>query len=101
MEIPLVESWGLFLLLVSHWVAFARLCLGHLGAGLGLGAGSDLPESLWGPKMMQFLGAAVIAHLLLSRDEDGEGRMFSSTASFQQHLFFTREEEKEGEHTGV
>lgn len=58
-----------------------------------------MSESLWSPKMMQILGAAFIAHLQLGRD--GEGRMFSSTASFQQHLFLTRQEKKEEEHTEV
>lgn len=30
-----------------------------------------------------------------------EGRLFSSAATFQQHLFLTSWEEKEREHTGV
>lgn len=48
---------------------------------------------------MQILGAGFIAHLHLSRDR--EGRMFSSTASFQQHLFLTRQKKKEEEHKEI
>lgn len=48
---------------------------------------------------MQILGAPFVAHLQLGRA--GEGRMFSSTASFQQHLFLTRQEKKEEEHKEI
>lgn len=52
------------------WIASARLCLGHSGAGLGLVTWVwwDKSESLWGPKMILILGVAFIAHLQLGRD---------------------------------
>lgn len=78
LQIPPVESWGLFLLLISHypsgidWIAFARLCLGHLGAGLAVvtaGGRWELSESLWDPKLRKILGPHPklwVLHLLLT-----------------------------------
>lgn len=72
-----------------------------------------MSESLWAPKRIQILGlhpkfwdpteyfgrCTYGSHLQLGRDIDGEGRMFSSTSTFQQHLLLTRWEEKETETT--